>query len=112
MKKNIKDVYYLAVSDKTFLKALLKDPEKACANAKPEKLELSPEEMKLLKKSLSKKTSLTSAEMLGYLNSVVAAAGISSPVKPWPPPPPWWPKFVRVLPGKKKGKTPTPPPAS
>jgi hypothetical protein len=91
MKSNAKAVYRLAVSDKKFLKVLLKDPEKACATAQPEKLELPAEEMKLLKKVLNKKTSLTTGEILGYVSTIVSTAAAGVVKKPWPPPPPWWP---------------------
>jgi hypothetical protein len=112
MKASMKQVFILAAQDKKFLTALLKDPEKACTNAKPEKLDVSPDEMKLLKKALARKTTVTSSEMLGYINSIVhASAGSVIPGKPWPPPPPWWPKFVQPVskPGKAAPRKAPPP---
>jgi hypothetical protein len=107
-KNTIDAVLFKAVGDAAFLKALLKDPEKACDKAKPEPIVLSKADMKHLKKSLTKKNAITGGELLSFVNRLMSDAKVEEAGKvvwPWPPPPP----FQRCMNDVHKPVKPTTP---
>jgi hypothetical protein len=94
MDVSLNEVLWLAYRNKEFLESLLAVPEKTLDAAQ---LQLTPDELKALRKMLSAKFVMDGKHILAFANALLAAAGVSitsmeipKPTPPPPPPPPPW----------------------